>query len=343
MINNNISISESLLQKLNKMPKIELHIHVEGATEAETFFTLAKKNNVKLPANSLEEWKSYFKFKDFNHFIDVYILAVSALQKSEDYTFLIEEFYKHQSKENIIYSEAFLSASFLVQNFNDSEILDAIALGMKNGQKKYNVIVNFIPDIARNIPKSEHRVLELVIKGKERGLFIGLGLGGMENGYPAKLFKNTYKKAIKNGLHVVAHAGEVVGSESIWSAINDLKAERIGHGITCLNDKNIVDYLRENKIPIEVSPTSNYCLGVVKNGDNHPIRKMIDKGLFCTLNSDDPAMFSTTLTQEYELLINQGFSFDQLWQLNMNAIEASFLSNNDKELLKKQCHDFLIS
>lgn len=327
---NTIEVSDALKKRFMEMPKAEIHVHVEGATQPEVFYTLAKKNNVKLPIKDLEEWKSFFEFVDFNHFIKVYIQAVSVLQKPDDYAFLIEQFYKHQAEQNIIYSEAFLSASFLVQNFDNDATLEAIQSGMQKGEEKYKVKVNFIPDIARNIPDSKERVLDLVIQGKKAGLFIGLGLGGMENGFPAEMFTKTYERAIDSGLHVVAHAGEVVGPESISSAIKNLKAERIGHGVTCLQDENLMNYLRDKQIPMEVCPTSNYCLGVTQKHQNHQIREMVDSGLYCTLNSDDPAMFSTSLIKEYELLASQGLSWDELWQLNLNTLNATFLSNDEK-------------
>jgi len=315
---------------IDEMPKIELHVHVEGATKPEVFYSLAKRNNVKLPVSDLEEWKGYFEFSSFSHFIDVYIKAISVLKKPEDYAFLIESFYKYQSEQNIIYTEAFLSASFLVNQFKQNEILDAIKLGKERGEEKYKVKINFIPDIARNYPDTQNDVLNFVIEGQNRGLFIGLGLGGLENGYPPELFKDVFTEARKNDLHVVAHAGEMAGPKSIWGAINDLKVERIGHGIRCLEDKKLVDYLRETQIPMEVSPTSNYCLNIVKKEEKHPIRQMLDSGIFCTINSDDPAMFSTSLNNEYKLLGDQGFTREELIQLNKNAVKASFLSRSEK-------------
>jgi adenosine deaminase len=313
------------------MPKFELHVHVEGAVSADTYFRLAADNGVKLPVDTPEEWRKYFEFKDFPHFIDVYITAVSAIKKPSDYTFLVEEFYRNQQAQNILYSEAFLSASFFTGRFGDDEILDALEAGMKSGEAKYGVRVNFIPDIARNIPDSQEAVLNLIIKGKQRGLFIGIGLGGLETGYPADMFTETYKKAAADGLKLVAHAGEAVGPESIWLALRALNAERIGHGIRCLDDPELVQFLGDKKIHVEVSPASNYCLKLVNDDAPHPIRKMIDQGVFCSINSDDPAMFSTDLTQQYVLLSSQGFSHEELLQLNRNALDASFLSQEEKD------------
>lgn len=316
-----------------KMPKVELHVHVEGAVSPDVYYQIAEKNKVDVRVRDISEWRKMFEFRDFPHFIDTYIKAVSTLKKIEDYSFLIEEFYRYQSLQNIIYSESFLSATFLVENFSNTEIIDAIEKGMKAGEDKYKVKVNLIPDIARNIPESKYAVLDLVLEGLKRGVFIGLGLGGLENGFPADLFADVYKVAKERGLHVVAHAGEAMGAESIWSALNDLKAERIGHGIRCIDDLDLMEYLKKHQVPMEVCPTSNYCLKVANVNEIHPIRKMFDAGLICTLNSDDPVMFSTSLTQEYLLLLSQGFSMEELWQLNLNGIKFSFLSNEEKQIL----------
>jgi len=256
---------------------------------------------------------------------------------------MIERFYKRQSEENILYTEAFLSASFLTQKFEDDEILDAIAAGRVAGEANYRCQVNLIPDIAREIPNSQHRVLEFVLRGKERGLFIGLGVGGLEVGYPPELFTETYAEAHRQRLRIVAHAGEAVGAESIWGAVNTLKAERIGHGIRCLDDPTLVEVLRQRQIPLEVSPQSNYCLGVVEQNQPHPIRKMVDAGLYCTVNSDDPAMFSTSLTNEYLTLAKQGFSWEELWQLSLNTLEATFLDKVEKERCRAEWEKFVRS
>ena len=335
-----ISVSPKLLERFRAMPKAEIHVHVEGATDAGVFYQMAQRNQVELPVDSLEEWKSFFEFRDFAHFIQVYATAVQCLQTPEDYALMLERFYQRQSEENILYTEAFLSASFLTQKFEDDEILEAIAAGCAAGQKKYGGQIHLIPDIAREIPDSQHRVLEFVLKGKERGLFIGLGVGGLENGYPPELFAETYAEAHRQGLRLVAHAGEAVGAESIWGAINSLNAERIGHGIRCLDNPNLVEVLRQRQIPLEISPKSNYCLGVIEQDQPHPIRQMFDAGLYCTINSDDPAMFSTSLTNEYLILAKQGFSWEELWQLNCNTLEASFMKETEKEKYRVEWEKF---
>lgn len=313
-----------LLEQIRNMPKIELHLHLEGATQAETFYQLAQKNNVDFGAKSIEEWKNFFAFKNFNHFLSVYTLAITTLKYPEDYTFIISELYRQQAEQNIIYSEVFISASFIVQKFETNEILDAIEEGIKVGSLKYGVKISFIPDISRELVDSQMKVVDFVIEGYKRGLFIGLGIGGPELGFPPELFTVAFEKAKANGLRLVAHAGETDGAKSVWGAIKNLGAERIGHGIRSMEDPKLIEYLISNKITLEISPTSNYALGIVQKGEMHPIRKLLDTGVICCINSDDPAMFSTSLIEEFVLLLKQGFSCRELFEMNLNALEYSF-------------------
>jgi len=325
-----------LADRLATMPKFELHVHIEGAADANTYFEIAKKNNIALPVESRQEWRQFFEFRDFPHFIEVYTAAVNCLQTTDDYGLLIDNFFKHQAEQNIVYSEAYLSATFIIEQFEDEAALDAIEAAVIAGQEKYGCVVNLIPDIARMMPESQQRVLEFVLKGKQRGLFIGLGLGGLEKGFPPGLFTETFEEARRAGLRTVAHAGEADGPQNIWGAIDGLQVERIGHGVRCIEDPALVEALRRRQIPLEVCPVSNYRLGIVKQGEMHPIREMVDAGLYCCINSDDPMMFSTTLINEFLTLASLGFSWPELRQLNLNALEASFLNDIEKKYYRDQ-------
>ena len=321
---------------LRTMPKFELHVHIEGAADADTYFEIAQKNDIDLPVESRQEWQRFFEFRDFPHFIEVYTAAVNCLKTTDDYGLLIDNFFKHQSEQNILYTEAYLSATFIIEQFEDEAALDAIEAAVVAGQSKYGVVVNLIPDIARMMPESQQQVLDFVLKGQRRGLFIGLGLGGLEKGFPAGLFTESFAEARRAGLRTVAHAGEADGPESIWGAIDGLQVERIGHGVRCIEDPALVETLRLRQIPLEVCPVSNYCLGIVKQGEMHPIREMFDAGLNCSINSDDPAMFSTSLNNEYMTLASLGFSWPELQQLNRNALDASFLGKAEKKHYRDQ-------
>jgi len=336
----NVSVSPELSERLRGMPKMEIHVHLEGATDAATIWELSQRNNIRLPAATLEDWQSMYAFRDFNHFIKIYTLATECMQTADDFTFMIERFLAGQAQHNVRYCEAFLSASRLLDKFPQDEIIKAFAKGIKHGEEKYHIKLRFIPDIARHEPETRHRVFDFILNGYEQGVFIGLGLGGIEVGFPPELFTDIFDLARYEGLRLVAHAGETGDAQSIWGAIRNLKVERIGHGIRAVDDPKLLEYLELTQIPLEISPYSNYRLKVTPLDQPHPIRILVDAGVFCTVNSDDPAMFSTNLTNEYLLLAQQGFSWDELWQLNLNTINASFLSEEEKEEYIREWRDF---
>lgn len=334
------AVAPTLVDRLWAMPKVELHVHLEGATDAATVWELAQRNHVTLPAATLEAWQSMYSFRDFNHFIDIYLLAAECMQTPDDFAFMVERFLERQAQHNVKYCEVFLSASFVLDKFPHDEIIAALAEGAERGAAIYGIQLRFIPDISRQTPETRYRVLDFVLAGREQGIFIGLGLGGKEVGFPPELFSDVFAEARHQGLHVVAHAGETEGPQSIWGAIRSLQAERIGHGVRAIEDQRLVKHLCQTQIPLEVSPYSNYRLKVVPLDQPHPIRALMDQGVYVTVNTDDPSMFSTDLTSEYMLLARQGFSWDELWQLNLNALEAGFLSDEAKAIYRAQWQTF---
>jgi adenosine deaminase len=335
-----MTVSAEVLHRLEAMPKVEIQVHLEGATDAETIFEMAERNRVALPVRSLAGWKRFYEFTDFDHFIDVYTAATRCMRSPEDFALMVERFLGNQARQHVRYSEVFVSASHHLGRLPDDDLLAALASGAAAGEARHGSRARFIADIARHLPDTRWRVLELAQRGRERGLFIGLGLGGKEVGHPPEDFADTFAEARRQGLRVVAHAGETAGPESVCGAIEALEAARIGHGVRCLEDAALVDQLRVSQTPLEVCPQSNYCLGVVKRGQPHPIRRMVDAGLFCTLNSDDPPMFSTTLNREYQALAEQGFSWEELWRLNLNTLRASFLEEAERAVYEAEWEAF---
>jgi len=331
---NSTTLNDNLTQHIRRMPKIELHVHLEGSTNAEAVYAMAKRNGVALPASSLEAWKTYYNFRDFDHFIDVYLLVAQCIKTPKDYALMVESYMQLQFEHNIQYSEVYFSPSLHRDKLPAAEILEALSKGIQRGSEKYGTQVKFIPDISREIAANDkvlqRYVLEFALTAKVMGIGIGMGIGGKEIGYPPEIFRDIFAEARQQGLHVVAHGGETGGAESIHGALQTLKAERIGHGVRAIEDSTLMATLKEKQVPLEISPQSNYCIGIVERDQPHPIRKLVDAGLYCTVNSDDPPFFSTDLSNEYLTLAAQGFSFDELWQLNLNALNASFLSDDEK-------------
>jgi adenosine deaminase len=315
------------------MPKVELHVHIEGALKPDDYFDLAEKNNVALPVSSREAWRDFYEFRNFDHFIQVYTTSAGLLRSAADYKFIVERFFALQASQNIRYSEAFMSAAFMHTKDDAEALYDALAEALATGRKKYGIEVRLIPDFSREIPEVQNAVADFISGGAKRGVFIGAGLGGIEEGFPAELFKANFDRLRAEGLHHPIHAGEAAGAWSVKDALEILKAERIGHGLNLMQDPELIRYFRETKLAVEISPSSNYCLNVVDKNAPHPIRKMVDAGVNCLVNSDDPGMFNTSLTAEYELLAGQGFSREELWKMNLAAVDASFQSPAEKQKL----------
>lgn len=326
----------SVEARIAAMPKAEIHVHLEGATTAETYFEIAQRNGVELPAQSLPQWQQFFHFASFDHFIEVYVTSTTLLRRAEDYELLLRRFGEQQAALNVKYTEAFVSCSLVPAGAAAADFLNALRRGIDAVERQHGVRVALIGDISRELPQSRHRVADLVIEGYKRGVFVGLGLGGPEIGFPPELFQDAYARAREAGLHLVAHAGETGGAKSVRGALDALGAERIGHGVQSLEDDALLERLRREGTPLEVCPQSNYRLGIVKAGEPHPIRALFDTGVRCTVNSDDPAMFETDLNREYLTLAQQGFSEDELWRLNLQTLESTFLPDADKRALLEQ-------
>lgn len=320
------------------MPKAEIHVHLEGATSAETYFELAQRNGVELAVENLPQWRQFFTYSSFDHFIEVYVASTRCLRSAADYEVLVRRFGAQQAALNVVYTEAFVSCSLLDPAVASRDILDALDRGARAVERDYGVRVAFIADISRELATTQHRVVALAIEGAKRGTFVGLGLGGPEVGFPPELFTQAYERAREAGLHVVAHAGETGGAAGVRGALDFLRVERIGHGVQSVEDPALLERLRQERIALEICPQSNYRLGVVGSGQPHPIRRLVDAGLRCTVNSDDPAMFETDLNREYETLAEQGFTWEELWALNLATLDATFLNDADKRALRESWH-----
>jgi len=324
-------VPERVQKALAAMPKVELHVHLEGATSPEAIFRMAERNGIALPAADRESWNAFCQFRDFNHFITVYEASTQCMRMAEDFTEMVADFCERQAAQNVVYTEAFLSTGLHLQKLPSRDLIDALERGAREGERRCGTRVRFIPDISRERPWQQGDILAFAVEAHKRGVGLGIGLGGIESGYPPRLFQQTYETAAAAGLHLVAHAGETTGGEGILEAVHLLQAERIGHGIRVLDDERLVEELRRRRVPFEVSPQSNYCTGVVATGQAHPLRAMQQRGLLCTVNSDDPALFSSDLVNEYLTLAAQGFALDELVELDRNAAAVSFLGEREKQ------------
>ena len=325
---------------IEKMPKVELHVHLEGSTQPETLLALAKKYHYPLPAEDLEGVKRWFTFADFNHFIEIYLTFSKCLRTAEDIEWIARQFLTGQAEQNILYTEFTYTAfaQYYESKINFEDQLTALNNARTWASSTLGVESGIVIDIPRIISPAEgERVARWAVSGMGRGV-VALGLGGPEVGNPPEKYASAFKIARDAGLPSVPHAGETMGPESIWGALNDLNAVRIGHGVRCLEDMSLVKELRDRQIPLEVCPTSNVCLKVVRNMESHPLPKLLKAGLFVTINSDDPPMFNTNLTNEYmQIAKTFGYGQPELKQFVFNAVDASLLGEEEKERLRVKC------
>jgi adenosine deaminase len=322
--------NQALAHFIRRMPKVELHVHLEGSIQPATLLALAKRNEVALPADDVAGLQRWYQFTDFKHFIEIYLTISSCICTPEDIELIARDFLRNQAAQNIRYSEVtFTPYTHFSTNrqIPFDEQFDALSRARAWGARELNTHCNWVFDIARNARPIEHSltVAEWVIRGKEQGV-VALGLGGLEAGNPPEWFAEAFALARAAGLAAVPHAGEVAGAESVRNAIESLQAQRIGHGVRCLEDPQLVALLRARQIPLEVCPTSNVCLGIAPSLAEHPLPRLVNEGLFVTLNSDDPPMFNTSLTDEYgRAAAAFGFGVETLERLALNAVHASLL------------------
>ena len=322
----------SLTDFIKAMPKVELHVHLQGATQPETWLELAECNGVKLPADTIDGMRDWFVFKDFPHFIEIYMAVCATVRTAEDVELMAREFLKGQAAQNIQYTEITYTPHlhYKIAGLDGRTQLDALKRARKWAKDTHDIDCGFILDISRNVtPEEGLWTADLAISGMHEGV-VALGLGGPEVGHPPEKHAISFQRANAAGLACILHAGETQGPVSIWGAIKQ-GSVRIGHGVRCIEDPKLVAYLREKQIPLEVSPTSNICLGVFPSMEQHPLPKLIADGLYVTLNSDDPPMFNTTLTNEYLTAARVfGMGADALTGLVIKGVRASRLSQAEK-------------
>jgi adenosine deaminase/aminodeoxyfutalosine deaminase len=313
---------------IQSLPKAELHLHLEGSVTPETLVELRRRHGKE---STIAEAEALYQYKDFTGFLMAFKTLTEDLQTPEDYELITYRLMEQLKTQNVPHAEVYVSVGVCLWRKQD---FDAIFVGLERGrargEKDFGVSLLWIFDAVRQFGAEAARaVFELAAKYRDHKV-VGIGLGGDELKAPPELFREQYAYAAAQGLRLTAHAGESAGPESIWGALN-LGAERIGHGLTAAQDPELIEELAQRQIPIEVCLTSNLRTGCCPQLRDHPMRKYFDQGLMLTLNSDDPAMFGTSLNREYELAQTEfGFTDEHLRELARNSFEASFLAAEKK-------------
>jgi aminodeoxyfutalosine deaminase len=341
----------SVVSYLRAAPKAELHVHLEGSIQPATLLTLAQRNGASLPSDTEQGLRAWFAFRDFRHFIEVYVAVTRCLRTAEDYELIAYEFGAAMARQNARYAEVTFTPS--THHFGLGVAHDAYFGGLTRGRQRaradFGVEINWVFDLVHN-PHDPERTraaadytTDVAIEGKEDGV-VALGLGGLEVGHSFERIAPWFEKARAAGLHVAPHAGETAGPESVWGAVRVLGAERIGHGVRAVEDSALVSYLADRRIPLEVCPTSNVRLGVYPDLAAHPLPRLHAAHVPMTVNSDDPSLFNTTLTDEILLLTEPfGLSVAAIDDMLLNGVRYSFLSPERKQGMEVTFREELVA
>ena len=318
------------------MPKTELHIHLEGAIPLETLFTLIQRRGGDPSVNTLEDLQKKLTYTDFEHFISTWTWKNKFIKEESDFEEISYQALRGLSQQNVKYVEAFYSpGDFWRHGLSVAGITEYTIKGKERAHRDFGIRSELIVDLVRDHgPNVGMQRLEDVAPYLGKGV-IGIGLGGSEQAFPADRYETVYREAKRRGFRLTAHAGEAAGPESIWAAVRKLGCERIGHGVRAWEDSELVAFLRKKRIPLEICVVSNVRTRVFESVEAHPIRRYFEDGLMVTVNSDDPTMFNTSITQEYSLLVQKlGFTLEDIKKLTLNGVEASFMSDKDKEYME---------
>ncbi|WP_030217882.1 adenosine deaminase [Streptomyces bikiniensis] len=316
------------------LPKAELHVHHVGSASPRIVAELAARHpDSKVPTDP-EALADYFTFTDFAHFIDVYLSVVDLVRTPEDVRLLTFEVARDMARQNVRYAELTITPySSTRRGIDENAFMDAIEDARKAAEAEFGTVLRWCFDIPgeAGLEAAEETARLATTEGLRPEGLVSFGLGGPEIGVPRPQFKPYFDRARAAGLRSVPHAGETTGPETVWDAIRELGAERIGHGTSSVRDPELLAYLAGHRIALEVCPTSNIATRAVATLDEHPIRQMVDAGVLVTVNSDDPPMFGTDLNNEYAVAARL-LDLDErgLAALAKNAVEASFLDGAGK-------------
>ncbi len=311
------------------LPKAELHVHHVGSASPRIVAELAARHpDTKVPTDP-EALVDYFTFTDFAHFVELYLSVVDLIRTPEDIRLLTYEVARDMARQQIRYAELTITPfSSVSRGIDEVAFMDAIEDARKAAETEFGTVLQWCFDIPgeAGLQAAEETVrLATTDRIRPEGL-ISFGLGGPEIGVPRPQFKPYFDRAIAAGLRSVPHAGETTGPETVWDALGELRAERIGHGTSAARDPKLLAHLAEHRIPLEVCPTSNIATRAVRTLDEHPLKEMVSAGVLVTINSDDPPMFGTDLNNEYAVAARLlGLDEQGLAALAKNAVDASFL------------------
>jgi adenosine deaminase len=319
---------------LERLPKVELHLHLEGAIPHDALWQLICKYGGDASVPTFEALPGRFVYRDFPDFIDRWIWKQGFIREADDYELIGAAVARELARQRIVYAEAFFTPSDgSAYGLKPPEIAAALRRGL---DCVAGTEVALICDVCRDQgPVAALRTVEEVAEVAAEASVIGIGMGGSEQSFPPEPFARVYERARALGFHTTAHAGEVAGPESIWGAIRALQVERIDHGLRAVEDPALVSYLVERRLPVTSCPGSNVATGAVASLDGHPIRQLLDAGVVVGINTDDPAMFGLSMVGELAAMQSRlGFGDDEVRSLMLNAVESCWLPEDRRAALR---------
>jgi adenosine deaminase len=330
-----------MLDFIQKLPKIELHLHIEGSLEPELMFKLAERNKIDIPYRSVEEVRQAYQFTDLQSFLDIYYNGAKVLQTEQDFYDLTWAYFSRIHAQNVRHTEIF----FDPQTHTDRDIsFETVITGIHKAQddayEKFGISSKLIMCFLRHLsPEAAMQTLKQAEPFKD--WIVAVGLDSSEKGRPPSLFEEVFSKAKDQGYLTVAHAGEEGPAEYVWEALRLLKSRRIDHGVRSSEDPALVEYLVEKQIPLTVCPLSNIKLCVFPSMREHNIKQLLDRGVCVTINSDDPAYFGGYMNENFIAAQRDlDMTKEDLFKICANAISASFINDDEKDSLKKELEDY---
>jgi adenosine deaminase len=328
-----------LAEYLEAAPKAELHLHFQGSIRPETLLELARRHAIDLPVDNAAQLREWFRFRDFAHFVEVYAMLRACLVEPRDFELVAYELGAELAAQHVRYAEVTFTPGPEVYRGPRETFFDGLTRGRQRVLQDFGLDLRWIFDIPRrtvtlhpDIPLADF-ITAAAIDGRADGV-VALGLAGTEDGYPPEPFAPWFDRARAAGLHSAPHAGETAGPESVWGALQALGAERIGHGVRSVQDPELLEYLVERRVGLEVCPTSNVQLGVYPSLQAHPLAELLAAGAVVTISTDTPAIFGIRLTDELGLLETQfGLSLEAIEAVVLNAFSVSFLPHPERAML----------
>ena len=331
-----LSASRDSLAYFQRLPKVELHLHLEGAIPLPALWQLVQKYRGDAEVPTIDALAARFRYRDFRHFIQTWVWKNQFLREYDDFTFVATEIARDLACQNVLYVEAFYSpGDFHRAGLETQRITEAIRKGL--GQVA-RVEIALITDLVRDYgPERGQVTLDAIREIRDQFGIVGIGIGGSEHRCPPEPFAPVYERARALGFRTTAHAGEVCGPESVWGAIRALRVDRIGHATSAFQDPALVDYLARHRIPVELCVISNLRTGAVRSIAAHPAREYFERGIPLSVNTDDPKLFNNSLAEEYLALHTElGFTTAEIHSLIEDGVRSSWLPlERQAELLER--------